>query len=54
MNVRIDSDDFYVAELEKLGADVKYTRMTEYGHSMYKKFYKDENWAEWCMSKRLK
>ena len=50
-NVRIDSDDYYVAELEKLGADVKYTRWNKYGHSMYKKFYKKEKWVEWCMSK---
>lgn len=53
-NVRIDSDDYYVAELEKLGADIKYTRWNKYGHSMYKKFYKTENWVEWCLSKRLK
>lgn len=50
-NVRIDSDDYYVAELEKLGADIKYTRWNKYGHSMYKKFYKTENWVEWCLSK---
>ncbi len=54
MNVRIDSDDYCVGELEKLGADIKYTRWTKYGHSMYKKFYKTEKWAEWCMSKKLK
>ncbi len=50
-NVRIDSDDYYVSELEKLGADIKYTRWNKYGHSMYKKFYKTEKWAEWCLSK---
>ncbi len=50
-NVRIDSDDYYVAELEKLGADIKYTRWNKYGHSMYRKFYKTEKWAEWCMTK---
>ncbi|MBQ3136687.1 MAG: prolyl oligopeptidase family serine peptidase [Clostridia bacterium] len=54
MNVRIDSDDYCVKELEKLGADIKYTRWTKYGHSMYKRFYKNEKWAEWCMSKELK
>ncbi|MBQ7118039.1 MAG: prolyl oligopeptidase family serine peptidase [Clostridia bacterium] len=54
MNVRPDSDDYCVAELEKLGADVKYTRWTEYGHSMYRKFYKTEKWAEWCMGKIIK
>ena len=53
-NVKTDSDDHYVAELEKLGADVKYTRWNKYGHSMYRKFYKTEKWAEWCLSKRLK
>lgn len=50
-NVRIDSDDYYVAELKKLGADIKYTRWNKYGHSMYKNFYKTENWVEWCLSK---
>lgn len=53
-NVRIDSDDYFVAELQKLGVDVKYTRWNKYGHSMYKKFYKTEKWAEWCLSKELK
>lgn len=51
-NVRIDSDDFCVSELEKLGADIKYTRWDKYGHSMYKRFYKNENWVEWCLSKK--
>ncbi len=50
-NVRIDSDDYYVAELQKLGADIKYTRWSKYGHSMYKRFYKTEKWADWCLSK---
>ncbi len=50
-NVRIDSDDYYVAELEKFGADIKYTRLDKCGHFMYKKFYKTEKWAEWCMTK---
>lgn len=53
-NVRIDSDDYYVAELEKLGADIKYTRWNKYGHSMYKRFYKTEKWVEWCLSKEMK
>lgn len=53
-NVRIDSDDYYVSELEKLGADIKYTRWNKYGHSMSGKFYKKEKWAEWCISKGLK
>ncbi len=53
-NVRIDSDDYYANELQKLGADIKYTRWNKYGHSMYKKFYKTEKWAEWCLGKNLK
>ncbi len=53
-NVRIDSDDYFANELEKLGADIKYTRCNKYGHTMYKKFYKTEKWAEWCLSKELK
>lgn len=53
-NVRIDSDDYYVAELEKLGADIKYTRWSKYGHSMYREFYKTEKWSEWCLSKKIK
>ncbi len=50
-NVRIDSDDYYVEKIKELGSDVKYTRWNKYGHSMYKKFYKKEKWAEWCMTK---
>ncbi len=53
-NVPIDNDDHCVAELKKLGADIKYTRWEKYGHSMSNKFYKTENWAEWCLSKKLK
>lgn len=51
-NVRIDSDDYYVAELDKLGADIKYTRWNKYGHSVSGKFYRTENWFEWCLSKK--
>ncbi len=53
-NVRIDSDDYFVSELKKLGSDIKYTRWNKHGHSMYKKFYKTEKWAEWCLTKELK
>lgn len=53
-NVRIDSDDYYIAELKKLGADIKYTRWDRYGHSMSGKFYRTEKWAEWCLGKELK
>ncbi len=53
-NVRIDSDDYYVAELEKLGADIKYTRWNKYGHSMSSNFYRKEKWMEWCLSKSNK
>lgn len=53
-NVKIDSDDYYAAELEKLGADIKYTRWDKYGHTMSGKFYRTENWAEWCLSKNLR
>jgi len=53
-NVTIDSDDYCVEGLNKLGADIKYTRWTKYGHSMSNKFYKTEKWAEWCLEKELK
>ncbi len=50
-NVTIDSDDYCFDKLQKLGADVKYTRWDKYGHSMSGKFYKTEKWAEWCLGK---
>jgi len=53
-NVKIDSDDYYAAELKKLGADIKYTRWDKYGHTMSGKFYRTEKWAEWCLSKKLR
>lgn len=53
-NVRIDSDDYFVRELKKLGADIKYTRWDKYGHKMSSKFYKTEKWAEWCLSKEIR
>ena len=53
-NVKIDSDDYYAAELKKLGADIKYTRWDKYGHTMSGKFYRTKNWAEWCLSKKLR
>lgn len=49
--VKIDSDDYCHEKLSALGADVKYTRWENYGHDMYKKFYKNEDWAGWLMSK---
>lgn len=53
-DVKIDSDDYFTAELEKLGADIKYTRWDKYGHSMAGKFYKREKWVQWCLCKELK
>ena len=53
-NVKIDSDDYCVTELQKIGADIKYTRWNQYGHSMSNKFYKSEKWLEWCLSKKIK
>ncbi len=50
--VLIDSDDFCVSELKKLGADVKYSRWTGYGHAMSNQFFETEKWAEWCLSKQ--
>lgn len=52
-NVIIDSDDYCVEELKKIGADVRYTRWDKYGHKMSSKFYKTEPWAEW-MFKQVK
>lgn len=49
-NVVIDSDDYCVEELKKIGADVRYTRWDKYGHKMSSKFYKNEPWAEWMFS----
>ncbi len=46
-NVVIDSDDYCVGELKKIGADVRYTRWDNYGHRMNKKFFRNEQWAEW-------
>lgn len=34
-NVKIDSVDYCVAELQKFVADIKYTRWSEYGHFYY-------------------
>lgn len=53
-NVTIDSDDYCFDKLQKLGADIKYTRWDKFGHSMSGKFYKTEKWTEWCLSKKLK
>lgn len=53
-NVTIDSDDYCFDKLQKLGADIKYTRWDKYGHSMSGKFYKEEKWTEWCLSKKMK
>lgn len=53
-NVTIDSDDYCFDKLQKLGADVKYTRWDSYGHAMSGKFYKKEKWADWCLRKKLK
>lgn len=49
-NVVIDSDDYCVEELKKIGADIRYTRWNNYGHRMNKKFFRNEPWAEWMFS----
>lgn len=46
-NVLIDSDDYCVDKLKKIGSDVRYSRWEKYGHKMSSKFYKSEPWAEW-------
>ena len=30
------------------------SRWDKYGHTMSGKFYRTENWAEWCLSKKLR
>lgn len=50
-NVSIKSDDYYVGELQKLGADVTYTRWNKYGHRMCNRFYLKEPWSVWMFSK---
>ena len=50
--VKIDSDDYCYQKLKEAGADVKYTRWNKYGHRMMRKFYKQEPWLEWLLSKR--
>ena len=52
-NVIIDYDDYCVEKLKKIGADIRYTRWDEYGHRMNKKFFRNEQWAEW-MFKQVK
>ena len=52
-NVTIDSDDYCFDKLQKLGADVKYTRWDKYGHGMANKFLAKENWTEWMFSHSL-
>lgn len=49
-NVTIESDDYCVDCLRKLGADIKYTRWDKYGHNMSSKFYKSEPWLEWMLT----
>lgn len=49
--VKIESDDYCYDKLNSLGADVKYTRWDKYGHSMATKFYKNEEWMQWLLSK---
>lgn len=48
--VSVNSDDYTVNELKKLGADVRYSRWNEYGHRMSWRFYKNENWCDWVFS----
>lgn len=49
--VDIASDDYFYDKLKALGADVKYSRWDKYGHGMSYKFYRQEPWLEWLLSK---
>ena len=50
--VKIDSDDYCYQKLKEAGADIQYTRWDKYGHRMMRRFYKQEPWLEWMLSKR--
>ncbi len=53
IDVSIIYDDACVERLKEIGADVRYTRWDEYGHSMSSKFYKSEKWADWMFEQSL-
>lgn len=49
--VDIASDDYFYDKLKALDADVKYLRWDKYGHGMSYKFYRQEPWLDWLLSK---
>lgn len=51
-NVPVKFDDESYEKISKISDKVKYTRWDKYGHSMARKFYKTENWAEWMFNQR--
>lgn len=51
-NVTIESDDFCVEKLRELGADIRYTRMTDAGHNCFKQVNK-EDWLGWMFEQSL-
>lgn len=53
MDVPIIYDDACVEHLNAIGADVRYTRWDEYGHSMSSRFYKNEKWDDWMFEQSL-
>ncbi|MDE5605015.1 MAG: hypothetical protein K2I73_05480 [Eubacterium sp.] len=52
--IDVEYDDFAVAELKKLGADIKYTRWDKYGHGMAGRFYHKEDWCNWMFEQNKK
>ncbi len=51
--VDVKQDDIIAEELKKCSGNFKYTRWEKYGHGMYKKFFREENWTEWMFSQSL-
>lgn len=53
IDVSVIYDDVCVRRLKEIGADIRYTRWNEYGHSMSSKFYKNEKWVDWMFEQSL-
>lgn len=51
-SVPIAPDDYAYDKLKSMGAKIKYTRLSKYGHQISNRFYRRENWFDWLMEEK--
>ena len=52
--VSVDDDLYLYERIKKSGGNIRFSKYEHGGHSIMRKFYKNENWQEWLFAQRKK